>query len=118
LSVVDLHRLFKLDAPRDAVFKVLNALHHLGDKPPYVTRFPTRRVVEVGAAAPRVVEVKRPVRPGRGVNSIIIEGVFILVVGARGTANTEPLGSTWRPSVAPRASAGLESASHRGFFRL
>jgi hypothetical protein len=30
LSVVNLQRLFKLDAPRDAVFKLLNALHHLG----------------------------------------------------------------------------------------
>jgi hypothetical protein len=40
LSVVDLQRLFKLDAPRDAVFKLLNALHHLGDKPPYVSSLP------------------------------------------------------------------------------
>jgi DNA primase len=30
LSVVNLQRLFKLDAPRDAVFKLLNAPHHLG----------------------------------------------------------------------------------------
>jgi hypothetical protein len=52
------------------------------------------------------------------VSILLIVGVFILVVGARGAADTEPLGSTWRPGVAPRALAGLGSASHRGFFRL
>jgi hypothetical protein len=55
LSVGNLQRLFKPNAPRDAVFKLLNALHHFGDKPPYVSRLPTRRIEgDVGIGARRI----------------------------------------------------------------